>query len=58
MKATILIEVDDADKITMTREMNGYWCVICMRFLPSIDGVVIHDDVIHPDNMTFEETEQ
>lgn len=38
--------------------MNGYWCVVCMRFLPSIDDVVIHDDVIHPDNMTFEETEQ
>ena len=37
---------------------NGYWCVICMRFLPSIDGVVIHDDIIHPDDMNFEETKQ
>jgi len=35
--------------------MNGYWCVICMRFLPNIDGVVIHDDVLHPDDMTFNE---
>jgi hypothetical protein len=29
-----------------------------MRFLPSIGGVVIHDDIIHPDDMNFEETEQ
>jgi hypothetical protein len=29
-----------------------------MRFLPSIDGVIIHDDAIHPDDMNFEETEQ
>ena len=35
--------------------MNGYWCIYCMKFLPSIDGVVVHDDIIHPDNMTFDE---
>ena len=38
--------------------MNGYWCVVCMRFLPSIDGVITHNDVVHPNDMTFEETEQ
>jgi hypothetical protein len=35
--------------------MNGYWCVVCMRFLLSVDGVVTHDDVIHPNDMTFDE---
>ena len=35
--------------------MNGYWCVICMRFLPNIDGVITHDNVVHPDDMTFDE---
>ena len=38
--------------------MNGYWCVICMRFLPSIDGVIVHDGITHPNDMNFEETEQ
>jgi hypothetical protein len=26
-----------------------------MRFLLSVDGVVTHDDVIHPNDMTFDE---
>lgn len=29
---------------------NGYWCVICNRFLESIDGLVVHDDISHPDD--------
>ena len=36
---------------------NGYWCVVCGRFLPSDDGVIVHDDVPHPD-MTFDEDER
>ena len=36
-------------------EMSGYWCVYCMRFLPSEDGVITHDDVVHPTDMTFDE---
>lgn len=35
----------------------GYWCVVCGRFLPSDDGVIVHDDVPHPDDMTFDEEE-
>jgi hypothetical protein len=26
-----------------------------MRFLPSIDGVITHSDVVHPNDMTFDE---
>lgn len=34
----------------------GYWCVICGRLLPRDDsGVIIHDNIPHPDNMTFDE---
>ncbi len=36
---------------------NGYWCVVCGRFLPSDDGVIVHDDVPHPD-MKFDEEER
>jgi len=34
--------------ITLTRE-EGYYCVICGKFLPEEDGVIVHDDVPHPD---------
>jgi len=34
---------------------EGYWCVICGRLLPSDEGVVVHDNVPHPDGMTFDE---
>ena len=36
----------------------GYWCVACGRLLPSDDGVIVHDDVIHPDHMTFDEEDR
>ena len=37
----------------------GYWCVVCGRFLPADeDGLIIHDDIIHPDDMTFDEDEK
>jgi hypothetical protein len=37
----------------------GYWCVVCGRFLPEDeDGLIIHDDIIHPDDMTFDEDEK
>lgn len=32
---------------------DGYWCVICQRYLPSVAGVVVHDDVKHPEDMVF-----
>lgn len=37
--------------------VGGYWCVVCGRHLPDVDGVIVHDDVPHPD-MTFDEEER
>ena len=34
---------------------EGYWCVICGRFLPSDDGVIVHDNIPHPEDMTFDD---
>ncbi len=37
---------------------DGYWCVVCGRYLHADeDGVIVHDDVPHPD-MTFDEEEK
>lgn len=36
---------------------EGYWCVVCGKFLPSNDGVIVHDDVQHPDTMNFDDEE-
>jgi len=38
---------------------NGYWCVVCQRFLEADElGVIVHDDIIHPDQMTFDEEDK
>ena len=38
---------------------GGYWCVVCGRHLPADeDGVIVHDGVPHPENMTFDEEER
>jgi hypothetical protein len=37
---------------------DGYWCVVCGRFLPAVDGVIVHDNVPHPKDMTFDEEMQ
>ena len=43
--------------ITLTRE-EGYYCVVCGRFLPEEDGVIVHDDVPHPVDMDFGDEEK
>lgn len=32
-----------------------YYCVVCGRGIPVVDGVVVHDDVPHPPDMDFAE---
>ena len=39
-------------------EQEGYWCVVCGRFLRADDGVIVHDEIPHPTEMIFEETMQ
>lgn len=37
-------------------DMLGYWCVVCMRFVPIEEGgVMVHDKVPHPPLMTFDD---
>lgn len=39
-------------------ENEGYYCVVCGRFLPADEhGVIVHDAVPHPPDMTFDEEE-
>jgi hypothetical protein len=46
-------------KLTMNTtpraDAPGYWCLYCNSFLPEIDGVVIHENVPHPDDCRFDE---
>ena len=38
--------------------IDGYWCVVCGRFLPADEcGVIVHDNVQRPENMTFDDEE-
>lgn len=35
---------------------DGYYCVVCGRFLPADErGVIVHDDIEHPQKMDFNE---
>ena len=36
---------------------DTYHCVVCGRALPILDGVIVHDDVPHPESMDFAEEE-
>jgi len=37
---------------------DGYYCVVCGRFIEADDrGVIVHDDVPHPPAMGFDEEE-
>lgn len=39
----------------MEEAQNGYFCVVCGRWLPADElGVIVHDDLPH-DGMTFDE---
>lgn len=36
---------------------DGYYCVVCGRFIEADEyGVIVHDDVVHPD-MDFADEE-
>ncbi|MDU4249069.1 hypothetical protein [Pseudomonas sp.] len=40
-------------------QTDGYWCVVCGRFLPADeDGVIVHDNVPHPQDMDFAEEQR
>ena len=38
---------------------EGYYCVICGRFLPADEhGVIVHDDIEHPQEIDFGDEEK
>jgi len=37
---------------------EGYYCVICGRFLPDEHGVIVHDDIEHPQEIDFGDEEK
>jgi hypothetical protein len=38
---------------------EGYYCVICGRFLLADEhGVILHDDIEHPPEMNFDDEEK
>lgn len=39
-------------------ELDGYYCVVCNKFLPEKDGVIVHDNVPHPPDMSFDDEEK
>ena len=44
------------ERVRDEMKKEGYWCVVCGRFLAADDtGVIVHDDVPHPETMTFDE---
>ncbi len=49
---------DPASALTAGLCAGGYWCVVCGRYLSADeDGLIVHDDVPHPD-MAFDEEER
>lgn len=39
-------------------EKDGYYCVICGKFLPANEyGVIMHDAIEHPQDMDFDDEE-
>ncbi len=38
---------------------DGYYCVVCGKFLKADEyGVIVHDDISHPIGITFDEEEK
>ena len=36
---------------------DGYWCLYCNRLIENDKGIYIHDDIVHPDDFTQEESQ-
>ena len=50
----------DASQNQGEEQMNdGYYCVVCGKYLPADEyGVIVHDDIKHPTDMTFDDEEK
>jgi RNA polymerase-binding transcription factor DksA len=36
---------------------EGYYCVVCGKYIEAVDDVIVHDDIPHPVDMAFDEEE-
>lgn len=36
---------------------EGYYCVVCGKYIEAVDGVIVHDDIPHSD-MAFDDEEK
>lgn len=46
-------------QIELALDGDGYHCVICGRFLRADEyDVILHDDIEHPPEMTFDDEEK
>ena len=36
---------------------EGYYCVVCGKYIEAVDDVIVHDDIPHPADMAFDEEE-
>ena len=34
---------------------EGYYCVVCGKYIEAVDDVIVHDDILHPVEMAFDE---
>ena len=50
----------DASQNQGEEQMNdGYYCVVYGKYLPADEyGVIVHDDIKHPTDMTFDDEEK
>jgi hypothetical protein len=39
----------------MIEDDDGYYCVVCGRYIEAVDGLIVHDDIPHPLSMDFDE---
>lgn len=47
------------EALKLAQADDGYHCVICGRFLLADEyGVILHDDIEHPPEMTFDDEEK
>ena len=52
-----MLEMEMTETKPTRRMDDGYYCVICGRYIEAVDGVVVHDAVPHPD-MAFDDEEK
>jgi len=57
MERSAMNELNDLLGDVRSAEDDGYWCVVCGRFLEADDGVIVHDNIPHPEFIDFNEEE-